>query len=70
MLAFSAVGEAAIVEDDGEARVELDGLVVVLDGVVKLAFDAVGETAIVVGDGEVTIRCPAGLDHGGAAADL
>ena len=46
MLAFIAVCGAAIEEGDGEFRVELDGLVVVLDGAVVLAFGAVGEAAI------------------------
>ena len=70
MLAFGAVGDAAIVEGDGVARVELDGLVVVLDGAVVLAFGAVGDAAIAEGDGEVVLRFLARLDHGGAAADL
>ena len=42
MLAFFVVGEAAIVEGDGVARVELDGFVVALDSAVVLAFGVVG----------------------------
>ncbi len=66
MLAFIAVGGAAIVEDVGVAGVELDGLVEVLDGASSIA---VSGAAIVEGDDEVVFRFLARLDHGGAAAD-
>jgi hypothetical protein len=41
LVALFGLGEAALVEVVGVARVELDGLVEVLDGAVVLAFDAV-----------------------------
>ena len=46
---------AALVECVGVVRVELDGLIEVLDGAVVLAFVAVDDAAIVVGDGEVRV---------------
>jgi hypothetical protein len=62
VLAFGAVGYAAIVVGESVARVELDGLVEILDGAVVLAFEAIGVTAIAVGDGRgrCSIPCPTG----------
>ena len=41
------LGDAAIVEGKRMARIEFDGLVVVLDGAVELTFPPVGVAAIV-----------------------
>jgi len=51
VVALAAVGIAAVVESDGEIRVEPDRLVVVLDGAVILVLAAVGGAAVVEGAG-------------------
>ena len=65
-LIFLCNSVGAIVNSGGGVRIELDGLVVVLDGAVVLAFVFVGKTAIVEGESVVRIKfddCVASLNR-------
>src|ERR1039457_2062397 len=55
-VALRLLGHSAIVEGTGVVRIELDGLVVVVDGAVVLAFVEVGVAAIGEGQGVVRIE--------------
>jgi hypothetical protein len=50
--------------------IELDRLIVVLDGTVVLALSGVGVTTVIVGDGEGFLRLFARLDECGTPHDL
>jgi hypothetical protein len=70
MIALVVIGGAAIDQGRGVGRIELDRLVEIGHGLVDVAFEHIGHAAIGVRPGQRLVRHLAGLDQGGAAADL
>ncbi len=68
-VSLGAIGYAAIVVGDGAAGIELDRLIVVLDGTVELAFALIGGRANDEDGGKIPPRIGARLNECRAAAD-